>query len=120
MRELTTTEMGEAEEADGENEASNIEVNLNNFQPAQTSEVVIDGDPDLPFTPPQSEIILEVCDSNRSDMPSSPDCGTTDSVGVHPSRSPMLIDSPTNTEATHDPLPVLGLEMEVGSYNFKS
>ena len=43
---------------------------------------------------------------------------------VIPSRSPMLIDSPTNTEAARDPLPVLGLEMEVdnffGLYNFKS
>ena len=60
-------------------------------------------------------------------MPSSLGCdpgGTTDSDGIHPSRSPMLIDSPTNTEAAHDSLPVLGLEMEVdnyfGSYNFKS
>ena len=123
VKEVTTSEMGRAEEIDCESEVSNVEINLNNSQPTQTSEAVIEGDSAPPFTPPPNEIILKVCDGNQSDTPSSPDCGTTDSVRIHPSRSPMLIDSPTNTEATHDPLPVLGLEMEVdnyfGLYNFK-
>ena len=79
----------------------------------------MDGDHTLPFTPPPSEIILEVCDNNRSDTPSSLDHGMTDSAEMSPSRSPMLTDS----ESAHDPLPLLGLEMEVddylGSYNSK-
>ena len=79
----------------------------------------IEGDSTPPFTPPPSEIILEVCDGSHSDTSSSPDCdpgGTTDSNGIHLSRSPMLVDSPANTETTHDPLPILGLDMDVDDY----
>ena len=119
VKEVTTSGMGRAEEIDRDSEVSNVGSNLNNSQPTQTSEAVIEGDSTPPFTPPPSEIILEVCDGSHSDTSSSPDCdpgGTTDSNGIHLSRSPMLVDSPANTETTHDPLPILGLDMDVDDY----
>ena len=93
--------MCETDEADCEKEASNKEVNLNISQPI--SEAVMDGDHTPPFTPPPSEIILEVCDNNKNDTPSSLDHSMTDSARMSPSRS-------------SDPIPLLGLEMEVDEY----